>query len=118
MESILTSIKKLLGLSEDYEAFDDDIILDINSALFILWQLGVGKSTETPYMIHDDSETWTDFIDESQIEICKPYVYLRTKMLFDPPSSGTMVDAINGQIKEYEVRMTYAVDEYSNYYVE
>ncbi len=116
MESILTSIKKILGLSEDYTAFDDEIIIAINTALFTLWQLGVGYSTSSPFKIEDDSATWADFVEDGTVEACKTYVGLRTRMLFDPPSNSFLADAINGQIKEYEVRLTYAVDEYSNYY--
>lgn len=118
MEGILTSIKKLIGLSEDYEAFDLDIIMAINTAFFTLWQLGVGNDTSQPFKIEDSSTEWSEFIDDGLIEMCKSYVALRVRMLFDPPTSSVLVDAINGQIKEYEVRMTYAVDEYSNYYVE
>ena len=118
MESILTSIKKILGITEDYTVFDDDIIFAINTAFFTLWQLGVGNDTSQPFKIEDSSTEWSEFIDDGLIEMCKSYVALRVRMLFDPPTSSVLVDAINGQIKEYEVRMTYAVDEYSNYYVE
>ena len=116
MESILTSIKKILGLSEDYNAFDPDIIMAINTALFTLWQLGVGYRTESPFKIEDDAATWSDFVEDGKVEPCKTYVGLRTKMLFDPPTSSILADAINGQIKEYEVRLTYAIDEYNDYY--
>ena len=118
MESILTSIKKILGITEDYDAFDDELIIAINTALFTLWQLGVGNNTSEPFKIEDEDQKWSDFIDEGKIEMCKSYVALRVRLLFDPPTSGTLVEAINSQIKEFEVRMTYAVDEYSNYYVE
>lgn len=116
MESILTSIKKIIGISEDYTEFDNDIIFAINTAFFTLWQLGVGNDLSEPFKIEDDSAEWSDFIDDGKIEMCKSYVALRVRMLFDPPTSSVLVDAINGQIKEYEVRMTYAVDEHSNYY--
>ena len=76
LESILTSIKKILGLSEDYTAFDTDIILAINTALFTLWQLGVGKVTETPFRIEDDGSEWSDFVEDGMIEMCKSYVGL------------------------------------------
>ena len=115
MDGILNSVKKILGLSSDYDVFDADLIMAINTAFFTLWQLGVGKNTEAPFVIHGDSEDWSDFIDEGKIEMCKSYVALRARMLFDPPTSGTLTESINGQIKEYETRMTYAVDEYNNY---
>ena len=116
MESILTSIKKIIGISEDYTEFDDDIIFAINTAFFTLWQLGVGNDSSTPFTIADEGPTWSQFIDDGKIEMCKSYVGLRVRMLFDPPSNSFLADAINGQIKEYEVRMTYAVDEYADYY--
>lgn len=115
-ESILTSIKKLIGLSEDYEAFDLDIIMAINTAFFTLWQLGVGGDPSKPFTIEDDTAKWSDFIDFGKMEMCKTYVSLRVRMIFDPPTSSFLADAINGQIKEYEVRLTYGVDEYSDYY--
>ena len=115
-ESILISIKKLVGLSEDYEVFDADIIMAINTAFFTLWQLGVGKDTSKPFTIEDDTALWSDFIEFGKIEMCKTYVSLRVRMIFDPPTSSFLADAINGQIKEFETRMTYAVDEYSDYY--
>lgn len=116
MDSILTSVKKMVGIAGDYTEFDPDIIFAINTAFFTLWQLGVGKDPREPFKIEDESAKWSDFIDDGKIEMCKSYVGLRTRMLFDPPTNSFLVDAINGQIKEYEVRMTYGVDEYNDYY--
>lgn len=110
MESILTSVKKMLGITEDYTAFDPDIIMAINSAFFILWQHKVGRDPSKPFMIHDDGETWLDFVEDGEIEIVKNYVALRVRLLFDPPSSGFLVENIKEQIKEFEVRMLYATD--------
>lgn len=118
MESILTSVKKYLGISEDYTAFDDEIVMAINTAFFTLYQLGVGNDMTQPFKIADKTAVWSSFIDDRKIEMCKSYVCLRTKLLFDPPSTSFHVDAINAQIKEYECRMGYAVDEYNNYYEE
>lgn len=111
MESILTSIKKLLGITEEYEYFDADIIMYINSVFFILNQLGVG--TEEPFSIKDKNETWEEFIsDISKIELVKSYVYLKVKLLFDPPLSSATIEAINRQISEFEWRLNAEVEQH------
>lgn len=103
MESILTSIKKLLGISEEYEHFDSDIIMHINSALMILTQLGVGPAEG--FMIEDSTSTWIDFLgDKTNLEAVKSYIYLRVKLLFDPPNSA-VIESINRQITELEWRL-------------
>lgn len=100
MDNILISIKKLLGLSEDYEAFDQDILIHINSVVSILSVKGVGP-LEGFYVT--DETTWNDYIpDHSKIEMIKTYVYLRVRMMFDPPTTSFLADTINEQIKEYE----------------
>lgn len=102
MDSILDSVKKSLGIMPEYTHFDQDIILCINTALMILNQLGVGNEL----IIEDSSATWNDFLsDKTGFEMVKTYVYLRTKMTFDPPSSSVMMDALKEQIKEYEWRL-------------
>ena len=111
MESILNSIKKKLGLDSDYTPFDEQIIMSINSAFYILYQLGVGKNPSTPFRITDDKAVWSDFIDDGAMEICKDVIYMRVKLLFDPPTNSFLVDNIKEQIKEYEWRMTVGVDE-------
>lgn len=104
MESILTSIKKLLGIPEDYTAFDDQIIIHINSVFMILNQLGVGPSEG--FKIVDKEDTWDDYIsDETKWEIVKSYVYLKVKLLFDPPSNSSVMESINRQINEFEWRL-------------
>lgn len=109
MESILTSIKKLLGIPEAYEQFDVDVIMHINSALFVLTQLGVGPSGG--FSITDKTSKWTDFVsDLTKIESIKTYVYLKVRLVFDPPSSSAVIDAINRQISELEWRINVAVD--------
>jgi len=103
--SILTSTKKILGLAEDYTAFDLDVITHINSAFSTLTQLGVGPAAG--FMIEDDTADWGDFIvdDDLQYNSVKTYVYLRVRMLFDPPATSFVIAALNDQIKELEWRL-------------
>lgn len=103
-ESILLTVKKLLGLDGDYNAFDMDVIVAINGAFMILNQLGVGPSE--PFLITGVDEVWDDFDSNiSRIELVKNYIYLRAKLLFDPPSTGVLHEAIERQIKEFEFRL-------------
>lgn len=103
MDSILTSIKKLLGITEDYEQFDNDIIMHINSVLAILSQLGVGPFDG--FFITDKSAIWDDFIDENvKLNDVKSYMFLKVKMMFDPPSSSAIIDSYNRMISEFEWR--------------
>lgn len=109
MDSILESVKKMLGIDVSYVHFDPEIIMHINSTFFVLNQLGVGPSK--PFVITDDSSTWTDFdAGISTLELIKSYMYLKVRLLFDPPSSSIHADAINKQIAEYEWRLNVAVD--------
>lgn len=109
MESILTSIKKLLGIAEEYEHFDADLIMHINSVFSILTQLGVGPSEG--FSIEDEVAVWTDFIPEkSKIEFVKSYVHLKVKLLFDPPLSSAVIESMNRMISELEWRILVAVD--------
>ena len=102
-DSILTSVKKLLQIAEDYEHYDPDIIIHINTFLTVLYQVGVGKPG---FFITDKSATWEDFlVDEAKFNEAKTYVYLRVRLLFDPPTSGTAVEAIKENIKELEWRL-------------
>lgn len=104
MDSILNSIKKLLGVEESYTYFDSDIIVGINTALNTLVQIGIGPSDG--FSITGNSEVWTDFVDNiRQIEIVKSYVHLKTKLLFDPPMSSAVIEIYNKQISEYEFRI-------------
>ena len=107
--SILTSIKKMLGVAEDYTEFDEDIITHINSVFLNLTQLGVGP--EEGFMIEDDTAVWEDFINDSvQLQAVKTYVYLKVKLLFDPPLSSSVTESINRMIAELEWRLNAAVD--------
>lgn len=107
MDSILTSIKKLLGIQEDYEHFDVDIIMHINTAFMVLTQLGVGPAEG--FTIDDKYDVWSDFTTEN-LEAVKTYVYLKVRLVFDPPNSSAVMEAINRQISEYEWRLNVAVD--------
>ncbi len=106
--SILTSIKKALGIEEEYTHFDPDIIMHINSAFFVLHQLGVGP--ETPFSIKDKSATWDEFIDADKLELVKTYIYMVVRRAFDPPSNSAHLNALSEMIKEYEWRMNVEVD--------
>lgn len=110
MESILTSIKKLLGIAEEYEHFDPDLIMHINSVFSILTQLGVGPSEG--FSIEDDGAVWSDFIPEkkSKIECVKSYIHLKVKLLFDPPLGSAVIESMNRTISELEWRLMVAVD--------
>lgn len=112
MESILNSVKKMLGIMPDYTVFDEDIIMHINSVFFVLNQLGIGPSAG--YSIKDDTNIWNEFISErTDIESVKSYIYLKVKLLFDPPSSSALLDAINRQIIELEWRLSISQDDLS-----
>lgn len=109
MESILTSIKKLLGIEESYDHFDQDIIIHINSALMILTQLGVGPSEG--FIIHDDKSLWCDFVtNKTNIEAVKTYIYLKVKLLFDPPLSSTVISSMERTLNELEWRLNVVAD--------
>lgn len=110
MESILTSIKKLLGIGEEYEHFDADLIMHINSVFAILTQMGVGPSNG--FSIIDEDKEWSDFLpgDPAKLSFVKSYVYLKVKLLFDPPQSSAAIESINRQISELEWRLFVAAD--------
>ncbi len=101
MESILTSIKKLLGISEEDSSFDIDIIIHINTVLFRLRQMGVGSTT--PFSITSDEQTWVDFLGESgEFDAVKTYVYCKVRLVFDPPQSSSAIKALEETAKECE----------------
>ena len=107
--SILTAIKKMLGVAEDYTEFDEDIIIHINSVFLNLTQLGVGP--EEGFMIEDDTAVWEDFIDDSiKLQAVKTYMYLKVKLLFDPPLSSSVTESFTRMIAELEWRLNVAVD--------
>lgn len=102
--SILTSTKKALGIAEEYEAFDPEIIMHINSVLNTVTQLGIGP--EIGFMITDASTEWPSFLGtDLRVNQVKTYVFLRVRMLFDPPSTSFYIAAMEKQIQELEWRM-------------
>lgn len=108
--SILTSTKKLLGIEKDYNHFDTDLIIHINSVLSILTQLGVGP--EDGFSIEDDKAVWSDFIPgKSAQEFAKTYVYLKVKLIFDPPLTASVIDSIKQLTSELEWRIQVAADQ-------
>lgn len=110
MDSILTSIKKLLGIAEDYTHFDAALIMHINSVFAVLKQLGVGPSEG--FRINSDAQTWGDFADGSiDLEPVKDYIFLKVKTIFDPPTSSFVMEANKEMIKELEWRLNVANDE-------
>ena len=108
-DSILVSVKKLLGLDASYTEFDTDIIIHINSVFSILQQLGVGP--DNGFAITGDSETWSQYTN-SKLEIRDviSYMYMRVKMLFDPPTNSSILNSYKDMINEFEWRLNVAVD--------
>lgn len=108
-ESIFKSIKSLLGPDSDYEVFDNDIIIFINGAIATLTQLGIGPPEG--FRISGESETWSDFVGLRQdLDSIKTYIYMKVKLVFDPPANSTVLNAYNEQCKELEWRLNVAVD--------
>lgn len=109
MDSILTTIKKMLGIEADYKAFDIDLIVNINSALMTLNQLGIGP--DSGFSITSDVEYWSDLLGSStNLDGVKTYIYLKVKLIFDPPTNSAVIDAINRTISELEWRLMAQVD--------
>lgn len=104
-DSILLTVKKMLGIAEEYVAFDIDLIVNINSVFLTLNQLGVGP--ESPYHITGSKETWQSFLDDQRENLAgvETYVYLKTRLLFDPPTNSFLVDAMQKQCDELEWRL-------------
>lgn len=108
-DSILETVRKLVGGEANGEAFDQDLIVHINTVFGILNQLGVGP-TET-FFIVDSSSKWSDFISESMFRPCLSYMVLRVRLLFDPPSNSFVTNAITDEMRELEWRLTVQHDE-------
>lgn len=103
--SILKTTKKILGLADTYTAFDLDIIVHINAALSTLNQLGVGP--DGGLSIEDASAVWDDlYIPDNQLNMVKTYIYLKARMLFDPPGTSFVINALEQQLREYEYRIS------------
>ena len=108
-DSILITIKKSLGIDTADTSFDSDIIMHINSFIPVLYQLGVGPSSGL--LIEDSSSSWGDLLDnESKLALVKTWLYLRVRKVFDPPQSGTAMEALNSTINELEWRINVSVD--------
>lgn len=104
MESILTSVKKNLGLDDTDTSFDADVILFINGTFSTLNQLGIGP--EDGFSITDKTPTWDAFYGTNKkMNSVRTYVYLKVKMLFDPPQTSFLNEALNQQAKEFEWRL-------------
>ena len=108
-DSILTSIKKLMGLTEEYDVFDQDILILINSVLFELEQIGV-KAKEG-FVLSDKTAVWSDYSDDDRLlNALKPYIYMKTKLAFDPPTSSGALDSMNRIIDRFEWRINLYAD--------
>lgn len=103
--SILTSTKKILGIAQAYTAFDLDIITHINSTFATLSQLGVGPVDG--FMIEDAGAVWDDYdVPQNQLNLIKTYMFLKVRILFDPPGTSFLVEALNNQLREHEWRLS------------
>lgn len=112
MDSILQSVKKDLGIAPEYEHFDEELILNINSVLSVVRQLGLGP--EEGLVIKDETAVWTDLIDadDERLEFVKTYVAKRVKLLFDPPLNSSVLESTKAVMNELEWRMNIDVDHY------
>lgn len=110
MESILESVKKMLGITSEYTHFDPDIIMHINSVFMILNQLGIGPTEG--FAIEDKNATWEDYLEDdlTKLQMVKSYMGLKVRLLFDPPTSSAHMTAITQSISEFEWRLNVAVD--------
>lgn len=105
-DSILVSTKKILSISSDDPSFDTDVITHINSTFSIINQIGVGPTTS--FSIEDDTLKWQDLgLPVDQMNLLRTYVFLRVRMIFDPPTTSYLLAAVNQQIQEYETRLSY-----------
>lgn len=110
MESILITIKQMLGPGAEHEHFDPEIISHINSVLADLTQMGVGP--DEGFRIEDETSVWSDFIgtDTTKFEAAKTYIYLRVKLIFDPPTSSAVISAYQRDIDKWEFRLNVAAE--------
>lgn len=103
MDSILDSIKKLLGIQPEYRAFDVDLIIHINTVFVFLNQIGIGP--QEGFFITDETTSWDDYMTDINQALVRTYMYLRVRLMFDPPGSGILVDSINRMLSELEWRL-------------
>ena len=103
-DNILDTTKHMLGIPSTDTAFDVDILVGINSAFMNLNQVGVGP--DATFSIEDNTKTWEDFLeDPTKYQAVKSYIYLKTKLLFDPPASSFVLASMERQIVELEWRL-------------
>lgn len=109
-EPILPSIKEMLGLDENYDPFDQEIVAHINAVFLALNQIGVGQKNFQVTM--HQTETWGEFLGDAENMIAvKSYVWAKVKMAFDPPASSVLMDSLKRTAEELEFRlMTQAVE--------
>lgn len=104
--SILEDIRKMIGPSADYDGFDVDLMININATFNTLFQLGVGVDSSEPFQITGADETWSDFTgNDAKRNYVKQYIYIKTRLIFDPPQSGSVIDAYKSTASELETRM-------------
>ena len=102
-DSILDLTKKMIGFDSEYTAFDLDILTHINSTFFTLQQIGIGPSSG--FVITDKDATWSQYVVGDDLSAVKSYMFLKVKMLFDPPTTSFANEAIKNQITELEWRL-------------
>lgn len=109
MDSILTTVKQACGMTDSFTAYDNDIIMHTNTVFMTLRQMGVGPAT--PFSIRDKYATWNDFTENVEaLEAVKTYVCYKVRLIFDPPQSSTVMQAIKDTISECEWRLLHAVE--------
>jgi hypothetical protein len=108
--SILNAIKKLLGIDVEDDSFDEDIKININTSILSLSQMGIGSPNG--FIVTSADQKWDNYIPDKTINLegVKTYIYLKTKLIFDPPASQTIIQAIESTLKELEFRMMLAVE--------
>lgn len=103
-ESILLSIKQSLGLDKEYTPFDPDVIMHINSVFMVLNQLGVGP--EDGFVIEDDTSMWNEYLtNPKELQGVRTYIYLKVKLIFDPPLNSSVLESMKQSINEFEWRL-------------
>lgn len=107
--SILKSVKDNLGVDKEDTVFDGELLTAINTAFFTLYQIGVGP--DRPFVVNGNDECWDDFLNNiDELAMVKSYISLKTRLLFDPPTSSSLVSTINEQLAEYEWRLNVESD--------
>lgn len=111
-ESILDSIKKIIGVGTEDDAFDEELLILINAVFMTLQQIGVGPQ-DTLFNIEDNSSTWSDYLtNPTELPMVKTYIAIRVRLIFDPPQSSSLDQALRQEIAEYEWRLNVKVDDY------